>query len=53
MLLKKPGKKASYKNVVDALDEALINGVKKYALLTPDGEETAWMDNQGRLPGVE
>lgn len=44
MLLIKPGKNASYKRVIDALDEALINAVKKYALLSPDKEEAEWME---------
>ena len=39
MLLIKPGSKSSYKNVVDALDEAVINDVKKYAILEPDEDE--------------
>lgn len=39
MLLIKPGSKSSYKNVVDALDEAVINDVKKYAILEPDKDE--------------
>ena len=40
VLLIKPTKKSTYKNVVDALDEATINGVKKYMIVTPSGEET-------------
>lgn len=39
MLLIKAGQHASYKNVIDALDEAMINGVKKYALLKAQPEE--------------
>lgn len=39
MLLVKPGSKSSYKNVVDALDEAVINDVKKYAILEPDEDK--------------
>ena len=39
MLLIKPTEKASYKNLIDALDEAVINGVKKYAVLKPSSEE--------------
>jgi biopolymer transport protein ExbD len=46
MLLLKPGKGANYKNVMNALDEALINNVKKYALLTVEPEETEWMKMQ-------
>jgi biopolymer transport protein ExbD len=44
MLLIKPGSKASYKNVIDALDEAMINGVKKYVVLPADPAETAWLN---------
>lgn len=43
MLLIKPGKGASYRNVIDALDEAAINGVKKYALLSAGEGEKKWM----------
>ena len=39
MLLIKPGSKSVYKNVIDALDEAVINDVKKYAILEPDENE--------------
>ena len=39
MLLIKPTEKASYKNLIDALDEAVINGVKRYAVLKPSAEE--------------
>ena len=46
MLLIKPGKGANYKNVMNALDEALINNVKKYALLTVETEEKEWMKNR-------
>jgi biopolymer transport protein ExbD len=48
MLLIKAGKEASYQNVIDALDEALINVVKKYTILPPEPEETAWMKNKER-----
>lgn len=46
MLLIKPGKGASYKNVIDALDEALIYDVKRYTVLSPDAGETAWLHRQ-------
>jgi biopolymer transport protein ExbD len=39
MLLIKPTSKSSYKNVVDALDEAVINDVKRYAIMEPASEE--------------
>jgi biopolymer transport protein ExbD len=39
MLLIKASSKASYKNVVDLLDEMLINGVLKYALVDMTAEE--------------
>ena len=39
MLLIKPTSKSVYKNVVDALDEAVINDVKKYAIIEPADEE--------------
>ena len=43
MLLIKPGDGASYKNVVDALDEATINMVKKYAVVKLSAEEINWL----------
>ncbi|HEY6504432.1 MAG TPA: biopolymer transporter ExbD [Chitinophagaceae bacterium] len=43
MLLIKPGKEAAYKNVIDALDEALINAVKKYTVLSAGNEEEEWL----------
>ena len=39
MLLIKPTSKSVYKNVIDALDEAVINDVKKYAIVEPVKEE--------------
>ena len=39
MLLIKPGAESVYKNVVDALDEAVINDVKKYAIIEPGTDE--------------
>ncbi len=43
LLLIKPSKAASYKQVVDALDETLINQVKKYALVSPREEEITYL----------
>lgn len=41
MLLIKAAPQASYKNLMDLLDEALINGVKKYAVLKMSDDERA------------
>jgi Biopolymer transport protein ExbD/TolR len=41
MLIIKPTAEASYRNVVAALDEILINAVKHYAFLEPDPAEKA------------
>lgn len=46
MLLIKPGKEASYKNVVAVLDEVTINIVKKYAVVKLSGEESEFLKNQ-------
>jgi len=43
MLLIKPGPKSNYKNVVDALDEAVINDVRKYAILGLDPNELSFL----------
>jgi biopolymer transport protein ExbD len=39
MLLIKPLDQSSYKNLVDALDEVMINNVKKYAIVQPSKVE--------------
>ncbi|MGZ3937232.1 MAG: ExbD/TolR family protein [Flavisolibacter sp.] len=39
LFLIKPTKQSTYKNVVDALDETTINGVKKYMLVEPSVQE--------------
>jgi len=44
VVLIKSGTHASYKNVVDALDEMLINNVKHYALSDPDPQESVYLD---------
>jgi predicted butyrate kinase (DUF1464 family) len=46
MLIVKAGKGASYKTLVDVLDETLINRVKKYAMVKLSPEESAWMQNR-------
>ena len=46
MLLIKPTSKSSYKNVVDALDEAVINDVKKYAIIEPAYNEIEFIKNK-------
>jgi len=46
MLIIKAGTGASYSNVVDALDEALINAVKKYTLLSASQDEQTWLNQQ-------
>ena len=46
MMLIKPGKNASYKDVVDILDEATISLVKKYAILKLTPEEETWMKSK-------
>lgn len=46
MLLIKPGEHASYQNVIDMLDEAMINNVKKYALLKQEKEEIDYVNKQ-------
>lgn len=43
VLLIKPGPCASYRQLVDALDLALIYGVKRYAVVEPDARETAYL----------
>lgn len=43
MLLIKPSTLSNYKNVVDALDEAVINDVRKYAILEPSPEEIKYI----------
>lgn len=46
MMMIKPGSQASYKNVIDAMDETLINDVRKYAILKPGPEEKAFLEKQ-------
>lgn len=44
MLLIKPSASASYKNVVDVLDEATIGIVKKYAIVKISPDEKDWLE---------
>lgn len=39
VVLIKPAKESSYRNVVDMLDEMLITGVKRHVLMEPNAEE--------------
>jgi biopolymer transport protein ExbD len=48
MLLIKANELASYENVIDALDEALIHVVKKYAILKPVPAEMDYLANQNQ-----
>ena len=43
MLLIKLTSKSVYKNVIDALDEAVINDVKKYAIIEPSENENVYL----------
>jgi biopolymer transport protein ExbD len=43
MLVIKPSATASYKNMVDVLDEVTINQVKKYTLVSISTEEATWL----------
>jgi biopolymer transport protein ExbD len=45
MLIIKPSEKASYKNIIDAMDEAIINGVTRYSLADIQKEEMAVLTN--------
>jgi len=48
MLIIKPTSESVYKNVVDAMDEAIINGVKKYAIVEPGKDELNFLNNKSR-----
>ena len=43
VLLIKPAARADYRQVVDALDMALIHKVKRYAIVEPEKEEEAYL----------
>ncbi len=44
-VLIKPGTNSTYKNVISALDEMLINGVTRYAILEQEGDEKSYLDH--------
>lgn len=46
MLIVKSTENASYKNIVDILDEVMINDVKKYAIAKLEPEEAVWTGRQ-------
>ena len=48
MLLIKPTSRSVYRNVVDAMDEAVINDVKKYAIVEPAEEELKYLNTRSR-----
>ncbi len=43
MVILKPGPEASFKNIIQILDEMNISAVKKYALVEISPEEKSWM----------
>ena len=43
MVIVKPGREASFKNIIQLLDEMNISAVKKYALVEISPEERNWM----------
>ena len=49
MLLIKPTSGSVYKNVIDALDEAVINDVRKYAIVEPASEEISYIRSKKGL----
>ena len=49
MLVIKPTSSSVYKNVIDALDEVMINDVKKYAIVEPADEEINYIQIKRRL----
>jgi hypothetical protein len=53
MLLIKPADMSSYKNIIDALDEAMINDVRKYALLALTESEKEFLKYQSLSTTVQ
>ena len=49
MLLIKPTSASVYKNVIDALDEVMINDIKKYALVEPSQEELNFLKRTNKI----
>ena len=45
MVLIKPSEKSRYNNIIDALDEMLINNVKRYAVVDMSADELASIGN--------
>jgi hypothetical protein len=43
MLLIKPSDKSTYSNLINALDETMINGVKKYVVVELSAEEISFL----------
>lgn len=39
----KPTENASYANLIDAIDEASVNGVSRYVVVQPGAEELDWL----------
>ena len=46
MILIKPAAGSRYSNIIDALDEMLINSVKRYAVVAPSETELAYLAQQ-------
>ncbi|HEX7906069.1 MAG TPA: biopolymer transporter ExbD [Chitinophagaceae bacterium] len=46
MMLIKAGEQSAYKNIIDVLDEAMINGVKKYAVVKISAEESKLLQDK-------
>jgi biopolymer transport protein ExbD len=44
VVLIKPGKRSSYKNMVGVLDEMLINAVTRYVIVDPEKEEAIFLE---------